>query len=79
MASRQKILIAGGVTFLAGTAAVVTIYLPFYSAEAAKRREEMNAKGRGSLASAGGGTRGSMWGNMGKEIKKHDDDSHSKS
>ena len=63
-----KVAIATGVAILATTAFGVSIYLPFMSEESKVRREQHASV---NAASAGGGTRGSMWKNLDKEIKSH--------
>lgn len=70
--AKQKLLILGGVSFLSCVVGVTTIYLPFYSQAAVdgnKLRDQLAEETRNKRAGSGG-SRGSMWGNLDKEIKK---------
>ena len=72
--AKQKLLILGGVSFLTCVVGITTIYLPFYSQAAVdgnKLREQLERESKNKPTGGGnGGSRGSMWGNMDKEIKK---------
>lgn len=63
--NKQKALIAGGVAVLICVVGGTSIYLPFYS-DFAKHNHGLN---KDDLRSRGGGSKGSMWSNMDKEIK----------
>ena len=62
--TKQKAIVLCGVLALAGVAAI-TVSLPFYS-EALKERKEKQITAGGILS---GGSKGSMWSNLDKEIK----------
>jgi hypothetical protein len=68
----QKAIIAGGVLLIAATGFTTAVYLPFMSETAKQRRGELEAKGGidNHVVNLGGGSRGSMWKNMDKEIKE---------
>ena len=65
--TKNKVIIAGGVVFLAACAYVVTVTLPSYASMPAKdsirRKEEL-------LREHDGGSRGSMWKNLEKKGEK---------
>ena len=67
--TKQKVIIASGVVFLASAAFINSVYLPFYS-DLGKQNAKMAGAGavdRDSISKAGGGSRGSMWANIEKK------------
>ena len=71
---RTKAGIILGVTFMLSVAGFNSIYLPHYSDTSKRRREELAQHGSLSRSADGdglGGSRGSMWSNMDKQIKSN--------
>lgn len=73
--TKQKIIIASGVVFLASAAFINSVYLPFYS-DIGKQNPQIDREG---IANAGGGTRGSMWANIEKKRMQKNDSTTQKS
>ena len=85
MATKQKLIIIGSVTFLIGTVGITTIYLPFMTVTAQLRKQEIlrgpktkletvesieSPNGTKEIVSyPQGGSRGSMWSNAEKVAK----------
>ena len=70
--AKQKLLIVGGVSFMICAVGITTVYLPFFSQAALDGKElrDQLANESRNKPTGSGGSRGSMWGNLDKEIKK---------
>lgn len=78
--TKQKVIIASGVVFLASAAFINSVYLPFYSDIGRQNAQLAKAGGidKDSIARAGGGSRGSMWANIEKKRTQKDNSNESK-
>ena len=75
MSSNHKAFIVGGVSLMIAAASITAIYLPNYSEKSFNHSKNVpnstNLMGAATnkVTETGGGSRGSMWGNIEKERK----------